>query len=202
LGGGGVINGTDPSLSYKVIPLDRQKNTNNHVTSLNFPELKTSQRLLMLIGLLYRLANSVETKFFIAGPVSSQASSLDMQSVRTCRQQPTEVTKNGRTVWLSPVTCLVYTLSLSRRQHRRNWFQAVGFTQLEYICMKLIETNFFQCGRHLHLQRSCRPEQDGLYRMCVCVPSLMIIKCIVENMYHQAKAVRKQVFSSSTMLNA
>ena len=108
----GVINGTARCSSCKIIPLDRHKNISNNVTSLNLPELQTSQMVLLLIRLLYRLATPVVRRCFICGPVSSQACCLDMQCphLQAATHRGSQKRSN---CFLSPVTCLVYTLSLT-----------------------------------------------------------------------------------------
>ena len=163
----GVINGTARCSSCKIIPLDRHKNISNNVTSLNLPELQTSQMVLLLIRLLYRLATPVVRRCFICGPVSSQACCLDMQCphLQAATHRGSQKRSN---CFLSPVTCLVYTLSLRRRPHRRNWLQAVGFVQLEYICMKPIKTKFFGVGAIFFC--SVHADQRGIVHIrCVCV---------------------------------
>ena len=57
-----------PDVPHKIIPLDGQKNINNHVTSLNLPELQTSQRLLLLIGRFVSSCNPCSDKMLYSWP--------------------------------------------------------------------------------------------------------------------------------------
>jgi hypothetical protein len=139
-----------------IITLDRNKNINNHVTSLNLPELQTSQRVMLLVGRFVSSCNRCSDKMLYSWP-RVQSSRLLRHAECPHLQATTPRGNQKRANCLfSPVTCFEYTSSLRRRPHRRNWLQAVGFMQLEYICMKPkffgVGAIFF-CSVHADLHR-------------------------------------------------
>jgi hypothetical protein len=160
-----------PDVSHKIIPLDRQKDINNHVTSLNLPELQTSQRVLLLIGRFVSSCNPCSENMLYSWPRVQSSRLLRHAKCPHLQAATHRGNQKQSNCLLSPSTCLVYTLSLRRSPHRRNWLQAVGFMQLECVCMKPIETKFFGvgaiffCSVHADRRIAC----IRCVRVCVCV---------------------------------